>query len=525
MGRFGFPQGALAGRPLESPVGAGALILWEGPAAPSHRLRHSVRSCPAASAPGGVVTAGMRHLEVGPLNTLAPLQLALERVDGMLRRHPRRLTAAVVTALLGTAVTAFGVAPLAPDAANLPRRLLTEAVIPLALDAQLQALETHALALYRNDTTRSGDTADTLLARLGIDDVDAATFLRRDTTARALFEGRAGKMVQALGRNGRLERLVVRSPAADSEQFSTHFTRLTVERDAIGFSARTEQALLGTEPKLGSGTIQTSLFAAADDVKLPDTVTVQLAELFGTDIDFRRELQRGDTFTVVYEARTADGEPVNWQQAAGRVLAACFVNEGKTHEAVWFDDAESNGRAKGGYFDLQGRSKTRMFLASPMAFSRVTSGFSMRMHPVLQSWRAHLGVDYGAPSGTPVRAVGDATVEFSGWQNGYGNVVILRHAGDRETRYAHLSRIDVKRGQRVDQGGKLGAVGATGWATGPHLHFEFRVRGQNVDPMKIARASEPVTISPGARAQFRDVAEAARTQLAVAPASGESHVE
>ena len=460
-----------------------------------------------------------------PLNTLAPLQLALERVDGMLRRHPRRLTAAVVAALLGTAVTAFGVAPLAPDAADLPRRLLTEPVTPRALDAQLQALETHALALYRNDATRSGDTADTLLARLGIDDTEAAAFLRRDSVARTLFIGRAGKMVQALGRDGRLERLVVRSPAADSEQFATHFTRLTIERDAIGFSARSEQAPLASEARLGSGTIVTSLFAAADDARLPDAVTVQLAELFGTDIDFRRELKHGDTFTVVYEARTADGEPVSWNQAAGRVLAARFVNDGKTHDAVWFDGAESGGKSKGGYFDLQGRSKTRMFLASPMAFSRVTSGFAMRMHPILQSWRAHLGVDYGAPSGTPVRAVGDATVEFAGWQNGYGNVVVLRHAGERETRYAHLSRIDVRKGQRVDQGSKLGAVGATGWATGPHLHFEFRVNGQNVDPMKIARASEPVTISPAARAEFRDVAEAASAQLAIAPATGESRSE
>lgn len=525
MGRFGFPQGALMGRPLESPVSAGASILWEGPQLSAPRPRTANPSCHARALGAGALAG--THSEVLRLDTAASLRQALSSIDGMLRRHPRRLTAAVVTALLGSAVTAFGVAPLAPDAANLPRRVLSESVSPLALDAQLQALETHTLALYRSDATRSGDTADTLLARLGIDDHEAATFLRRDSVARTLFEGRAGKMVQALGRNGKLEQLVVRSPAADGEQFATHFTRLTVARDAIGFTARSEQALLATEARLGSGTIRTSLFAAADDAKLPDSVTVQLAELFGTDIDFRRELKRGDTFTVVYEARTADGEPVSWNQAAGRVLAARFVNDGKAHEAVWFADTEpgANGKSRGGYFDMQGRSKTRMFLASPMAFSRVTSGFAMRMHPILQSWRAHLGVDYGAPSGTPVRAVGDATVEFAGWQNGYGNVVILRHAGERETRYAHLSRLDVRKGQRVEQGDKVGAVGATGWATGPHLHFEFRVRGQNVDPMKIARASEPVSISTAARAQFREIAEAAESQLAVAPATAAARFE
>ena len=161
-----------------------------------------------------------------------------------------------------------------------------------------------------------------------------------------------------------------------------------------------------------------------------------------------------------------------------------------------------------------------MFLSSPVAFSRVSSGFAMRMHPVLQTWRAHLGVDYSAPAGTPVRAVGEGSVEFAGWQNGYGNIVILRHAGERETRYAHLSRLDVKRGQRVEQGQRVGAVGSTGWATGPHLHFEFRVRGQHVDPVKIARESQPVTLSSAARARFAEAAGAARLQMAAAPAQG-----
>lgn len=453
------------------------------------------------------------------MNTSDHLLQWIARGNAVLQRHPRRLTAAVVSLLLGSAVTAFGVAPLAPDAADLPRRILTESVTPASLDAQLQALETHALALYRSDLTRGSDTADTLLQRLGIDDPEAAAFLRRDATARRLLEGRPGKMVQALAADGRLTRLVVRSPAEAAEQYSTHFTRLTVERDALGLRARSEQAPLSTEVKLGSGTIQSSLFAAADDSRLPDTVTTQLAELFGTDIDFRRELKRGDTFTVLYEARTADGEPVAWNQAAGRVLAAQFINDGRRYDAVWFDDVGGNGKTKGGYFGLDGRSKTRMFLASPMAFSRITSGFSMRLHPILQTWRAHLGVDYGAPTGTPVRAVGDGVVEFAGWQNGYGNVTILRHAGDRETRYAHLSRLDVKRGQRVEQGQQIGAVGATGWATGPHLHFEFRVRGQVQDPMSIARASEALTISPTARARFDDVAAAARSQLTVAGAT------
>lgn len=455
------------------------------------------------------------------MNPLHLMARSVSRAEDLLKRHPRRLTAAVVVGLLGTAVTAFGVAPMAPDAADLPRRLLTESVTPADLSEQLEALELHELALYRTDLTRSSDTADSLLRRLGVDDPEAAAFLRSDVTARRLLEGRAGKMVQVQTENGRLAQLVSRSPAADSNQFNTHFTRLTVGRDNAGLHAKTEQVPLQAEVRLGSGTILSSLFAAADESRIPDSVTVQMAELFSADIDFRRELRKGDTFSVLYEALTADGEPITWNQAAGRVLAAQFVNGGKTFDAVWFQEPGS----KGGYFGLDGQSKQRFFLASPMAFSRVTSGFAMRMHPIHKTWRAHLGVDYGAPTGTPVRAVGDGTIEFAGVQNGYGNVVVVQHPGNRQTLYAHLSRINVRKGQRVSQSDTVGLVGATGWATGPHLHFEFKVGGKQVNPMSIARSSEAVTISAGARAQFNETAAIARAQLTAAPAVASARIE
>lgn len=455
---------------------------------------------------------------MNPLNFVAR---SVSRAEDLLKRHPRRLTAAVVTALLGTAVTAFGVAPMAPDAADLPRRLVTESVTPADLSEQLEALELHELELYRTDLTRSSDTADSLLRRLGVDDPEAAAFLRTDVTARRLLEGRAGKMVQVQTENGRLAQLIARSPAADASQYNTHFTRLTVGRDAAGLHAKAEQMPLQAEVRLGSGTILSSLFAAADESRIPDSVTVQMAELFSADIDFRRELRKGDTFSVLYEALTADGEPITWNQAAGRVLAAQFVNGGKSFDAVWFQEPGS----KGGYFGLDGRSKQRFFLASPMAFSRVTSGFAMRLHPIHKTWRAHLGVDYGAPTGTPVRAVGDGVVDFAGVQNGYGNVVVVQHPGNRQTLYAHLSRIHVRKGQRVSQSDTVGLVGATGWATGPHLHFEFKVGGKQVDPMTIARSSEAVTISPGARARFAETAAAARAQLTAAPAVASARIE
>jgi len=264
---------------------------------------------------------------------------------------------------------------------------------------------------------------------------------------------------------------------------------------------------------MGSGTIRSSLFAATDEARIPDNVATQLADVFSADLDFHRQLRKGDTFSVVYEALTADGEPITWgSSSAGRVLAADFVNNGRAYSAVWFRDAQG----KGGYYGFDGQSKKRAFLASPMEFSRVTSGFAMRMHPILNSWKQHKGVDYGAPKGTAIRAVGDGTVEFAGWQNGYGNVVELRHGNQRSTVYAHLSRIDVKRGAHVEQGQHIGAVGATGWATGPHLHFEVKVSGVQQDPMIMARASESIPLAASAKAEFTQLALSLKGQLAVA---------
>lgn len=438
------------------------------------------------------------------------------RLTQFIGRHPRTLTSLIVTGLMGFGVTAFGIAPLAPDAADLPRRIVTEIVTPEDISSQLEALASHTLQLYRNDLTRATDTADSLLSRLSVADVAAAAFIRNDRTARKLLEGRAGKIVQVrIDESGVLEELVARYPAENNEQFGTHFSRLRITRIGDQFLAGVETAKLESEVRTGAGTIRSSLFAATDEAKIPDPVATQLAEMFSTDIDFRRELRRGDSFHVVYEALTADGEPITWNQASGRVLAAEFINNNRTYSAVWYQDAHT----KGGYYGFDGESKRRAFLASPMEFSRVTSGFSMRMHPIHKVWRQHLGVDYGAPTGTPVRNVGDGIVEFAGWQNGYGNVVQVLHSNDRTTLYAHLSRIDVKKGQRVEQGTRIGAVGSTGWATGPHLHFEVKVKGQHQDPLVIAKSSEAVVLSPESRARFMTVAQSLRQQLDVAKAN------
>ena len=427
--------------------------------------------------------------------------------------HPRSLTTAVMLALVGFAATAFGIAPLVPDASNMPKRLVTETVTPSGIQAQLDALAEHELQLYRTDLTRSSDTADSLLKRLNVVDAPAALFLRTDPTARKVLEGRSGKMVQVqTDESGTMTELVVRYAATDAEQLATHFTRLRITRIAGKLLATLETAPLASQVRMGSGTIRSSLFAATDDARIPDNVATQLAEVFATDLDFHRQLRKGDTFSVIYEALTADGEPITWGSAAGRVLAADFVNDGRAYSAVWFKGAPG----KGAYYSFDGQSKKRAFLASPMEFSRVTSGFAMRLHPILNSWKQHKGVDYGAPSGTPVRAVGDGVVEFAGRQNGYGNVLEIRHSNQRSTLYAHLSRIDVQQGQHIEQGQRVGAVGSTGWATGPHLHFEVKVNGTQQDPMLLARASETVPLSATALVEFAQLARSVKGQLEVA---------
>jgi len=305
---------------------------------------------------------------------------------------------------------------------------------------------------------------------------------------------------------------VARYAAPGTDKVPTQFTRLRVQRIADKLVADTSTLPLTSQMVMAGGTIQSSLFNATDDAGIPDGVATQLAEIFANDIDFRRELKRGASFSVVYEALTAEGEPITWGPVNGRVIAAEFVNKGQTFSAMWFKD----GDGKGAYFGLDGQSKQRSFLASPLEFSRVTSGFAMRMHPIFNNWKQHNGVDYGAPVGTPVRTVGEGVVEFAGWQNGYGNVIQVRHGNERLTVYAHLSHIDVAKGQHVEQGAIIGAVGQTGWATGPHLHFEVKIDGLQQDPLLVAQTSEAAVLAPASKARFGQLAQSVRVQLNVA---------
>lgn len=263
-------------------------------------------------------------------------------------------------------------------------------------------------------------------------------------------------------------------------------------------------------PRFASGEIRSSLFAATDEAGIPDAVAVQLAEIFSGVIDFHRGLRKGDRFWLVYEQNLRDGEAAS----SGRVIAAEFSNGDATHSAYWF---EPRGQ-RGAYYTADGKSLRRQFLMSPLEFSRVTSGFSAaRFHPVLQEWRAHRGVDYGAPTGTKVRATADGVVETASYSGGYGNLVVIAHGGNYSTAYGHLSGFGpgIRKGARVNQGDTIGFVGATGLATGPHLHYEFRVKGAQIDPRSV-RMAEVAPLTGDSRNAFEQQRTLALRQIGFA---------
>jgi murein DD-endopeptidase MepM/ murein hydrolase activator NlpD len=431
-------------------------------------------------------------------------------VMGAVQRHPRTVVGSLAALLLGTGATAFAVANLAPDASDIPVRQVLEDVQPLAALVAEPVAGTPAIApliLYRTDTTRSNDTAETLLRRLGVVDASAAAFIRNDAATRAALLSRPGRQVTAEtdGRN-RLTKLSARWTQDESPDFQ----RLVMEKSATGtsFTARTETAPLVAGSRLAGGVIRSSLFAATDDARIPDAVATQIAELFSSDIDFYRALRKGDRFNVVYETMLADNEPMR----SGRVISAEFVNNGKTYQAVWFQEPGSKGQ----YYTLEGNTLRKAFLASPLEFSRVTSGFGGRVHPIARQWRLHKGVDYAAPTGTPVRTVGDGVVEFAGTQRGYGNVIEIKHRDGKSTLFAHLSKIGVTQGQKVEQGDVIGAVGTTGYSTGPHLHFEFRINGEHHDPLTIASENNSIPLSAASRPAFNRMVGDIRLKLAAA---------
>lgn len=431
-----------------------------------------------------------RQFSVAPTHSRSALKRLL--------RHPWALAGVGGVALLGM-VTASAIAPHGETAPAAVKTVLEQLPQPAVAEINSGASE-----FVREERVVRSDTVSSLLSRLGVSDQEALGFINQSPSANAIARQlRPGKIVTAkTGDDGALIALYFPLNGKDAT--------LVVERKDNGFVASEQTLQLSSQVHVKSGEIVSSLFGATDDTGIPDAIATQLAEVFSGDIDFYRDLRKGDKFSVVYESLTHNGQHIR----SGRILAAEFVNNNKTHQAYWFQTEEG----KGNYYGGDGKSLRKAFLRSPLEFSRVTSGFSnARVHPVLQQIRAHKGIDYGAPVGTRVRAVADATVEFAGRQSGYGNLIVLKHQGTYSTAYGHLNGFapGIRKGTRVNQGDTIGFVGQTGLATGPHLHYEFRVNSLQINPMT---ASLPVAIPLEASQlpRFRSATESLKSHLDLA---------
>ena len=362
------------------------------------------------------------------------------------------------------AVAAFATIAPGNDPSPPPAQPLVES---LAIDPARAVLASPA-SYIREEPFQRGDTLAAFLGRLGVEDEHIMRLVR----SRTLHALRPGTNVRAeVSEDGTLRSLSF---------LNGRDTLVTVTPEGGGYRARETVAALETRVTMRSSVIRSSLFAASDAADVPDSIAMQLADVFSGDVDFYRDLRKGDRFTVIYEVYWLRGRPVR----AGKLLAAEFVSQARTLRAI---------RYQSSYYTPEGKNMRKAFLRYPVEFSRVSSGFGLRRHPIFGGWRNHTGIDYAAPIGTRVRAVADGVVEYAGVKGGYGNAVILRHNGQYSTLYGHLSRIAVRRGMRVEQNDTIGFVGQTGWATGPHLHYEFRIAGQARNPASIAMpAGQPI---------------------------------
>ena len=256
-------------------------------------------------------------------------------------------------------------------------------------------------------------------------------------------------------------------------------TRVTVTFDGGNLRQQVLDRQIERRTHVAHGVVERSLFDAGAQAGMSDAMVLKLANAFGYDIDFAQDLRQGDSFTVIYDEVYREGERLH----DGEIVAATFVNRGRRFSAFRYTDVAGNTM----YYSDDGRPLRKAFLRTPVEFTRISSLFTAgRMHPILGTMRAHRGVDYAAASGTPIHAAGDGKITFRGWQNGYGNVVILQHGGHYSTLYGHMSRFaGIRDGQHVSQGQTIGYVGMTGMATGPHLHYEFRIDGTHRDPLSV----------------------------------------
>jgi len=395
--------------------------------------------------------------------------------------------------------------------AEIPQGVLLQEAIPSESTAQESAYnlplpaaesapaEPEPLAVWQEVTVKAGDSIAAIFARFNIPPQQLHALLQQGGPTEHLKKIYPGQTLRIMTSE---EQGLIRL-SYQIDQLST----LEVEHNDDAFDVSTVTRTPEFRSKNASGVIDSSLFLAAGKAGVPDSMIMELAGIFGWDIDFALDIRKGDRFTILYKEMYVDGENIG----NGTILAAEFINQGKRYQAVRYTDAGG----KTDYYSLDGKSMRKAFLRTPVEFSRISSGFSLgRKHPVLNTIRAHKGVDYAAATGTPIKATSDGKIVFRGKKGGYGNTIIVQHGNKYSTLYAHMSkyRSGLTTGSRVRQGQIIGYVGSSGLATGPHLHYEFRVDGVHRDPLRVKLpGAEP--LQDKYRADFDKKAEALMAQL------------
>ncbi len=425
------------------------------------------------------------------------MRLDYSPADAPFRRSARRpvMIATLCVAMLAAVAAHEGTASrhAATAAPASPEATLQEAVDELdsALDTDLQAavgddLEAPPASQWETVVVQKGQTLSDIFEQQGLGFSEAMATVRLSKDAAKLKSLRAGEKL-----------VLLKTPEQKLEELRYELdetTTLQIRRGAEGLEAMTIAAEIERQQRQASAVIRNSLFLDGQRAGLSNRLLMQLAEMFGYDIDFALDLRVGDRFSVIYEELYKDGEKVR----DGDILAAEFINRGQSYRALRYMDADGNIA----YYTPEGESMRKAFLRTPVDFARVSSGFNPnRRHPILNTIRAHKGVDYAARTGTPVKATADGRVLFMGVKGGYGRVVILKHGSQYTTLYAHLSRYrsGLHNGSRVQQGQVIGYVGSSGLATAPHLHYEFRINGIHKNPMTVAlprSAPLPRSIAP-----------------------------
>ncbi len=346
---------------------------------------------------------------------------------------------------------------------------------------------------------RPGDTLDSLFRDTNLSLVDLANILQLDGARKNLRILRPGDVLKVRHVGGSVQSL-------DRELNIS--SRFEVRRSDAGFQASVVDLPLEHRLVTASGQIQSSLFEAANESRVSEKLIMRVAEVFEYDIDFVRDIGRGDEFALVYEELWRDGTKLG----EGDVLAAEFLNRGARYTAIRYQETEDS---RPEYYNHDGQPMRKAFVRAPVSFTRISSNFNpRRRHPILNQIRAHQGVDYAAPKGTPVKASGDGKIIFRGWKGGYGNAIILQHGGNVTTLYGHLSRFERRGyGSRVRQGDVIGYVGATGLATAPHLHYEYRKNGRHLNPRTVILPNAK-PLPPQALTAFRATAEPLMQRLA-----------